>query len=148
MTKHMKFADRMALIAREPDVCWPWPLSRDKGYGLTWVAGKLVKAHRAAYELLVGPIPPGLQIDHLCRNRACVNPSHMEPVTQHVNILRGVGFAAVNAIKTHCPQGHPYDETNTKISKKGRRHCRTCLRKQEAKRRQRADRPSPIEYDL
>jgi hypothetical protein len=78
--------------------CWKWTAGlTGSGYGrFRWDGGE-VAAHRFAYELLVGAIPDGLQIDHLCRNRACVNPAHMEPITQRENILRGVGRAALNA---------------------------------------------------
>ena len=89
--------------------------------------GKPLIAHRVAYEFFVGPIPDGLVIDHLCRVRHCVNPAHLEVVTQRENILRGEGLAAVNATKTHCPQGHPYDEANTVLAV-GRRECRVCNR--------------------
>lgn len=79
-------------------------------------------AHRVAYETWVGPIPDGLTIDHLCRNRLCIEPTHLEPVTNRENIQRGG-----NSLKTHCPQGHPYDEVNT-ASRNNRRYCRTCER--------------------
>ena len=93
----------------------------------------LVVAHRASYELLVGPIPDGLVIDHLCRNTACVNPGHLEPVTTRTNVVvRGTGPTAINARKSHCPLGHPLDAENTYKRPNGRRECRTC--KREAKR--------------
>ncbi len=106
--------------------CWIWIGSKaTKGYG-RWNGRK---AHRVAYEALVGVIPAGLTIDHLCRNRKCVNPSHMEVVTNAVNVLRGESFSAVNQRKTHCPKGHPYDETNTgHRSDRPGRICRECMR--------------------
>lgn len=109
-----------------PDGCWLWTAATAHGYGRIWHATKIYRAHRVAYELLIGPIPGGLQIDHLCRTPLCVNPSHLEPVTETVHILRGVGWSAINARKTHCPQGHEYTKGNTYRAPNGRRHCRTC----------------------
>jgi hypothetical protein len=83
-------------------------------------------AHRVAYEIYRGPIPEGLVLDHLCRNRQCVNPSHLEAVENRTNILRGTGFAAHHARKSHCPQGHEYGTENTYLDKGGMRHCRAC----------------------
>jgi hypothetical protein len=114
--------------------CWLWRACRTwDGYGefaVQQVTGKwrIVRAHRFAYELTHGPIPDGLQIDHLCRNRACVNSAHMELVTQRINILRGNSFSAREAARTHCPHGHPYDLLNTYADKRGKRYCRACNR--------------------
>lgn len=111
--------------------CWNWEANRQAaGYGhFAPKHGTHALAHRLSYELLVGPIPDGLQIDHLCRNKSCVNPSHLEPVTAQVNMLRAPTLAAVNAAKTSCPRGHAYDETNTYVRKgttdRGCRKCRT-----------------------
>lgn len=115
----------------DPADCWPWKLSLSpQGYGQVgwWADGKnhMTTAHRAAWTAENGPIPAGLFVDHLCRNRQCCNPSHMELVTNVTNILRGEGASAQNARKSHCPSGHPYDESNTYISPKGDRRCRTC----------------------
>lgn len=112
--------------------CWLWLASVDgSGYGhLKGEGGRkapTVKAHRVAYEALVGPIPRGLHIDHLCRVRTCCNPAHLEPVTNRVNVLRGVSFAATNVNKAVCPSGHAYDDVNTRWYQ-GRRYCRECLR--------------------
>jgi hypothetical protein len=87
------------------------------------------RAYRITYETLVGPVPNGLELDHLCRVRACVNPGHLEPVTHRVNTLRGETVAARNARATHCPAGHPYDEVNTYADRLGRRSCRECCRR-------------------
>lgn len=105
--------------------CWLWlGAPQKKGYGRIRIGGKLLTVHRYAYELLKAPIPHGLTLDHLCRVRLCVRPSHLEPVTSAVNTQRGVGITATNAAKTHCPKGHPYDGINHRV----RGHERICLR--------------------
>lgn len=107
--------------------CWEWTSGRTAaGYGRFYLAKrKPVYAHRYTWELLRGSIPDGLQIDHLCRNRACCNPDHLEPVTNRENGLRGVGAAAVNARKTHCKHGHEFTPENTYEGPRGRQ-CRRC----------------------
>lgn len=100
-----------------------------------WYKEKNTKAHRAAYELLIAPIPNDKVIDHLCRNPSCVNPDHLEVVTQRENILRGIGPSAIHARKTHCPRGHPYSGDNLYISPNRQRRCRTCQRQCQIKRR-------------
>lgn len=108
--------------------CWGWTGTKlSKGYGHFYAKGKMRMAHRVSYEHFSAPIPDGLQLDHLCRNRACVNPLHLEPVTGVENVRRGASFAAVNARKTHCPQGHPYEGDNLVVIKNGR-DCRACRR--------------------
>jgi len=111
--------------------CWLWTAGcGTAGYGTFWVGQPLnrtVSAYRWAYEHLVGPIPEGLTLDHLCRIRHCVNPWHLEPVTHRENVLRGVAPSARNAVKTDCPRGHPYDEENTYWRPNGMgRDCRIC----------------------
>ena len=119
--------------------CWEWTgTTTVHGYGQSKVAGKNQSAHRTSYELLVGPIPEGLQIDHLCRNRSCVNPSHMEPVTQQENMRRGDGAGAKNASKTHCKWGHEFSDENTYMQGPGGKHrgCLACRAIRNEKRRQ------------
>ena len=98
------------------------------GYCLVRVDGTRRLAHRFAWELLHGSVPEGLVLDHLCRNRACVNPYHLEPVAQRENLLRGDTLQAVNAAKRTCPQGHVYAGGNLRVTPTGRRVCRTCHR--------------------
>jgi len=109
--------------------CWEWQAGKDGGgYGSVMIRRKRYGVHRLAYLEWVGPIPEGMEIDHLCRNRKCFNPYHLEAVTGRINKLRGIGFVAKHALATHCPKGHPYDETNTYVRKgTGYRDCKTCL---------------------
>jgi HNH endonuclease len=104
------------------------------GYGQITVNGRSIVAHRVAYEFYVGPIPDGLVLDHLCRNPGCVNPAHLEPVTQRVNLLRGIGVNAINAAKTHCIHGHEFTPENTYAapSRPQRRDCRVCRARRRA----------------
>jgi len=108
------------------DGCWIWQGSKDKhGYGRTNLgSGKIQNTHRFLYEQLVGAVGTGLELDHLCMNQSCVNPSHLEPVTHQENIKRW----ARNLGITHCPQGHEYSDENTYVSPIGRRICRQCTR--------------------
>ena len=128
------------------DGCWEWtgclmPL----GYGQLRRDGKTVYAHRVMYELMVGPIPEGLFIDHLCRNRKCVRPDHLEAVTNEVNIMRGNSVPARRARQTHCKEGHELAGDNLFVTVRGHRICRTCRRmadrkRQPAKRQRRRER--------
>lgn len=108
--------------------CWEFTSSLDpNGYGTIFYSGnEYRKVHRVMYELLVGPIPEGWVIDHLCRNTSCCRPRHLEPVTRGENVLRGTGNSAQNARKTHCSKGHPLSGPNLRISKDGKRKCRIC----------------------
>lgn len=134
-----------AHVAKDPLGCWMWNGAKSRnGYGQFRTAKDVLHyAHRYAYEQLVGPIPDGLQLDHLCKARACVRPDHLEPVTQVENIRRSdlrVGRAKWLATITHCPQGHPYDEANTRVGSRGSRSCKECnrTRSREYQRRKRA----------
>lgn len=127
------------------DGCWLWTAALLKasasgsgGYGL-FDDEKTMLAHIWVYRATIGPVPVGKQLDHLCRNRACVNPLHLEPVTCRQNILRGEGLAAVNAKKTHCIHGHPFSGENLgKQSQNGKykgRKCKMCAMLQQRVRR-------------
>jgi hypothetical protein len=112
--------------------CWEWTACRNStGYGVIGVdSHRNRKAHRVSYELMVGPIPAGLQLDHLCRVRHCINPAHLEPVTSRENTMRSpISIAAINAAKTYCSSGrHEYTPENTINRKGGKRSCRECNR--------------------
>ena len=120
--------------------CWLWTGSRRNGYGsigLGGAAGGAGYAHRISYEWAKGPVPTGLEIDHLCRVRHCVNPDHLEAVDRRENLNRSplVAYARkANARLTHCKYGHPFEGVNLRVDAKGRRHCRECAR--DRRRRQ------------
>lgn len=119
--------------------CWVWQLRISAGYGYAYrPGGEAIGAHRLYYEELVGPIPEGLEPDHLCRNKACCNPGHLEPVTHRENSLRGEGACAVNARKTHCKHGHPFDEENTSVNRHGHRRCLACRKRHNDARKRAA----------
>lgn len=134
-------ADVWAKVDRRgSDECWPWlgTILAD-GYAVIKLDGKMPKAHRVVYRLAIGPIPDGLQLDHLCHtdqcklgkkcpHRRCVNPAHLKPATAKENTLRGSSFAAFNYRKTACHRGHPFDEINTYWTSKGERSCKECRR--------------------
>lgn len=114
-----------AAVTKTP-TCWLWTASTRKGYGGFRAFGRIVQSHRFAYEHFRGPIPPGLTVDHLCRVKRCVNPDHLEVVTNRVNVLRGIGRSATNARKTQCKYGHAFTRENTWRDARGKRQCRTC----------------------
>lgn len=119
-------AERLWAQVDKGEECWQWRGTRaENGYGRMRYQRRMQLVHRLSYELLVGPIPAGMVLDHLCRNRLCVNPEHLEPVTSAANILRGQGVAAAMARRIACGRGHPYDEANTYWFR-GYRICRTC----------------------
>ncbi|MGE9695938.1 HNH endonuclease signature motif containing protein [Streptomyces sp. CH6] len=106
-----------------PGRCRLWTATRnEKGYGKFWHNGRMIRAHRWAYEHYVGPIPAGLELDHRCGHRDCVNPAHLDPVTHAENVARSGGPSARNARKQTCPAGHRYD----RVRRDGSRRCRTC----------------------
>jgi hypothetical protein len=114
------------------DMCWLWKNApATNGYGQFFIDGKRRAAHRVVYELLLGPVPVGLVLDHLCRVRLCVNPHHLEPVTDEENIDRS---PVHNGAKTHCKRGHDFTTANTYLQPSGGRRCRTCAAESESKR--------------
>lgn len=147
-TLAQRFYGRIDIDPDDPyDGCWEWTGSVDrgarKGYGKLYIGKidgrhKTARAHRVAYELLVQPIPEGLVIDHLCRNRTCVNPTHMELVTDEENRARGIA----SSTKSHCVHGHKFTAENTYVNPRGHRSCRICRTRHrvERSRRIKADR--------
>lgn len=132
-----------------PNGCWVWLGEKGRGYGSFRRAegARHERAHRVSYELLVGPIPDGLTIDHLCRNPSCVNPARLEPVTPRVNVLRGQTITAANAAKTHCVRGHELAGENlysyVKASGRTGRGCRLCRAMQDREAYARRSDPIP-----
>lgn len=124
--------DRFWQKVNRTESCWIWAGAvLENGYGYAWDGTRARLAHRFSYELTTGAIPEGLVIDHLCRVRACVNPAHLEPVTQSENIRRGDGPRVQKERRqgqTHCLRGHPLSGDNLRVDKRGRRSCRECFR--------------------
>lgn len=123
------------------DTCWNWiGTKKSNNYGQFWLNNKPYRVHRIVYELYKGKIPNGLILDHLCRNRRCCNPEHLEPVTNQENVVRGLAGKTVNRYnphkdKTHCSNGHPYSGENL-LFNKNKRVCRTCKKDYQIKWRQ------------
>ena len=127
MRKTVPVEERFWAKVQKTEECWLWTASTIRGYGqlhlTTQPKKRMILAHRFAYELLVGPIPEGLELDHLCRQPLCVNPAHLEPVMHGENVRRGLS----GILTTHCPKGHPYSDENTYYDGKSR-ECRICRR--------------------
>ncbi len=120
--------------------CWFWDDCSSEGYGRFYVGPHRYGAHRVSYEYFVGPIPEGYEVDHLCRNPSCVNPEHLEAVTQEENNRRSNSPSAVYARAVCCKNGHPFDEANTYYKPNGKnfhRICRACQAEKSRRRRAR-----------
>lgn len=143
--RFFSFVNKMGPIAHNrPDLgrCWLWKGGKDpRGYGIFWAGGASRRAHIWSYEMFTGPVPEGLELDHFaCDREDCVNYRHVQPATHWVNTLRSGNPAALNALKDKCPEGHDYDEGNTRVNGQGARECLKCRRRQqrELKQAQRA----------
>lgn len=123
--------ERFWAKVEKTDTCWLWTgCLSGVGYGQIRIHTKCHLAHRYSFELHKHQIPAGLVLDHLCRNRRCVNPDHLEPVTRHENIRRGTAWT-VKRNRTCCPRGHEFTPENSAINQKGVRRCRTCIRRSQ-----------------
>lgn len=136
--------ERFLYYVRKTRGCWWWEGANTEGrYGQFWgglEVGRSMRAHRWAYEHWVGPIEPGLDVDHLCNNGLCVRPDHLEAVTRRENLKRSRNPVARNIDATHCLAGHEFSPENTRVDKRGHRSCRLCgnrrAREYQARRRQ------------
>ncbi len=116
----------------ETTKCWNWLGALAHGYGRIHYQGETRQAHRVSYELVNEKIPEALVLDHLCENKRCINPDHLEPVTNKLNIYRA---STGNSQKTHCPKGHIYDSENTYIDPRGFRNCKACAKERKSKKK-------------
>ncbi len=139
---------KIPVLQRIEAKCMPIPESgcivflgslTNDGYGRVKLDGRSCSVHRIVFELLVGRVPDGMELDHKCRVRSCCNPAHLEIVTHRENVIRGTSYIALKAAQTHCKRGHAFDETNTYLWR-GNRICRLCradyIRQRDALRRQ------------
>lgn len=131
LTVDERFWNRLRETA---DGCWEWAEYVDeKGYGRFWDGSRTIRAHQYSYSALVGDVPAGLELDHLCRNRRCANPYHLDPVTHAVNMARSDNILLANAAKSHCLRGHEFTPENTYAKNDGGRQCRACDRERTRK---------------
>ena len=143
----IRFAARVSVPA-DIEACWEWTGAQtEKGYGRFWDGKRITRVHRFAFELYVGKIDAGQTVDHLCRNRRCVNPLHLRQCSSRENTLAhgSLSTSALNALKTHCKHGHPFDKSNTLPYRNGRsRACRVCCA-ENSKRYYRSIRQSTLQ---
>jgi len=142
--KRRTLAEKFWSRVSKSEGCWTFRGPHQNGYGRfgTTFGSRSqqfeIRPHRLSYELTIGPIPQGLDLDHLCRNRGCVNPAHLEPVTRRTNLMRGNSISALESRQTHCKRGHALtlDNLRSYELKLGKRNCRTCVNELQRLRRQ------------
>lgn len=136
MSTAVETAERFWSKVDVTEDCWLWRAVTDvEGYGRFRIRGGMERAHRVAYTFVVGPIPDGLVLDHLCRVKSCVNPFHLEPVSRWENVRRSDNLFAAQSRRTHCKRGHEFTEANTNLRPPNRRECRACKYARTARRR-------------